>query len=106
MAAPPEEVVEVFNIIQQCCFFLFTFSADLIIQVAYYSGAENPVTYSRIFKNTFACIFDLKKYPFDTQVDWQSPSVKSQLKQSFEKIETEQQIFYRFARSNWTHQKM
>jgi len=38
------------------------------VEVAYYSGAENPVTYSRIFKNTFACVFDLKKYPFDTQV--------------------------------------
>ena len=52
---------------------LFSFEADLIIQVAYYSGAENPVTYSRIFKNTFACVFDLKKYPFDTQVGSSNP---------------------------------
>merc|ERR1712130_841760 len=38
------------------------------VEVAYYSGAKNPVTYTRTFKNTFACVFNLKKYPFDTQV--------------------------------------
>jgi len=38
------------------------------MEVAYFSGAENPVIYTRIFKNTFACVFNLKKYPFDTQV--------------------------------------
>ena len=65
--APPEEAVEVLDIFS--LFLIFSFKADPIIQVAYYSGAENPVTYTRIFKNTFACVFNLKKYPFDTQVD-------------------------------------
>ena len=37
-------------------------------EVAYYSGGENPVTYSRTFKKTLACLFNLKNYPFDSQV--------------------------------------
>ena len=74
--APPEEAVEVSPIPYSTYICdIFSFKADLIIQVAYYSGAKNPVTYTRIFKNTFACVFDLKKYPFDTQVDWQNPYV-------------------------------
>lgn len=64
--APPEEAVEVLNrnSFSHSFFLILSF-----IQVAYYSGAENPVIYTRIFKNTFACVFNLKKYPFDTQVE-------------------------------------
>ena len=72
--APPEEAVEVVDwnfFFQGWSYHRWIYFIYLIIQVAYYSGAENPVTYTRNFKNTFACVFDLKKYPFDTQVDWQ-----------------------------------
>lgn len=69
--APPEEAVEVLNrnSFFHSFFLILSLKAELIIQVAYYSGAENPVIYTRIFKNTFACVFNLKKYPFDTQVE-------------------------------------
>ena len=71
--APPEEAVEVVDwnfFFQGWSYHRWIYFIYLIIQVAYYSGAENPVTYTRNFKNTFACVFDLKKYPFDTQVHW------------------------------------
>ena len=37
-------------------------------EVAYYEGAENPVTYRRKFNKNFACDFQLYYFPFDTQV--------------------------------------
>ena len=35
---------------------------------AYYKGSENPLRYSRDFYLRFSCQFDLKDYPFDTQI--------------------------------------
>lgn len=37
-------------------------------EMAYYTGRENPVTYTRTFMDVFSCIFNLEYYPFDTQV--------------------------------------
>ena len=33
----------------------------------YYSGAENPLVYSRIYQEEFFCNFDYSWFPFDTQ---------------------------------------
>ena len=41
---------------------------DQLEEVAYYEGAENPVTYRRKFNKNFACDFQLYYFPFDTQV--------------------------------------
>ena len=36
-------------------------------EIAYFSGSENPITYSRIFSLDFQCQFELERFPFDTQ---------------------------------------
>jgi len=40
---------------------------DEVNEVAYYEGAENPITYRREFSKEFSCEFQLFNYPFDTQ---------------------------------------
>ena len=37
-------------------------------EIAYYEGSENPLRYWRDFFLRFNCAFDLKNYPFDSQV--------------------------------------
>ena len=46
-----------------------SFKTDLfdLYETAYYSGSQNPISYSRKYTQEFLCQFELKKYPFDTQ---------------------------------------
>ena len=37
-------------------------------EIAYYEGSENPLRYWRDYFLRFKCAFDLKNYPFDSQV--------------------------------------
>ena len=37
-------------------------------ETAHYSGADNPIIYTREFDLEFKCFFDLIYFPFDTQI--------------------------------------
>ena len=37
-------------------------------ETSYFPGSENPITYSRTYTLNFLCIFELQRYPFDTQI--------------------------------------
>ena len=43
-------------------------SIEDVKESAYYKGSENPLHYERDFSLKFDCQFDLKNYPFDSQV--------------------------------------
>ena len=43
-------------------------SIQEVEEIAYFSGSENPLIYSKNFYHRFQCLFDLNYYPFDTQL--------------------------------------
>jgi len=40
-----------------------------------YSGASNTIVFSREYFNEFSCVFDLRSYPFDSQVSEERKSM-------------------------------
>ena len=47
----------------------YELSTDVEVEeIAFFKGSENSLLYSRDFYSTFSCDFDLRSYPFDTQM--------------------------------------